>query len=167
MSIFDKVIDSITVAGIPQKVNYTTNIMKLNNQIKANYKEIEKLTAQAGEQYVTQHLNDENPEFPDLIDRIRKIHQENQSLLNEIEQLKENQKEEEVSRLQSMQERQGQRETMRQQKIEYQENMNRGMNEAVKFCEKCNEKNEIDAKFCIHCGNMFSVRTETEKTAET
>lgn len=160
MSILDKVMDSITVTGVPQKVNYTTSIFKINNQIRMNNKELEKLTTQVGEQYLSQHLNDEKPEFPNLIDTIKRIQQENNSLLKEIEQLKESQLEEEALRQQSIQERQNQREIIRQQKAEYKENITRKMNEAIKYCEKCNEKNEIDAKFCVHCGNIFPTKTE-------
>lgn len=74
MSFFDRMKDSVTLAGVgaSKKVSCTADTIKLNNSIRDNEKEIEKLTYQVGVKCVEQHLRDENSEYEELFSQIRR-----------------------------------------------------------------------------------------------
>lgn len=58
MGFLDKLRDTVSVEEVSKKVTDTTNMMKLNNQMKNNEKEIDRLTFQAGRQPVRRSFAD-------------------------------------------------------------------------------------------------------------
>lgn len=89
MALFDKMKDSISVAGqgVSQKAKSATESMKIGNQIKNNDRMIEKLTYQVGVQCVREHLKDEGSEYETLFTEILRLQNENQALQQTLQSL--------------------------------------------------------------------------------
>lgn len=142
MKFFDKMKDSVSSvgAGVSQKVSYTADTIKLNNQIHNNNKEIEKLVYQTGLKCVKLHLDNQNSEYEELFVQIRHLQELDKTYQEEL-------KAREQSRLNEL-------ETKHQtQKMpcECQEQIG----DKTKLCQNCNKRSDIDSKFCIHCGTAF------------
>lgn len=169
MSFFDRMKDSVTLAGVgaSKKVSCTADTIKLNNSIRDNEKEIEKLTYQVGVKCVEQHLRDENSEYEELFSQIRRYRAENEAHRAEIRRLADDYEEQMQKHQQEMRERQEQREQERIQKEELkqkqaeierqqeskrQQEIQRKLDESTRICRQCNQRNELDARFCVYCG---------------
>lgn len=140
MGFFDKLKDTVSVADFSQKIFGTTTVLKLKNQKKMNEKEIDRLIFEAGRQLVSQHLDDNDSEYEEIFQEIKRLQEENLSILDELQRMKEEQ-------LQKIKEEQ---DHMREQEQE------RAMQGPFKTCKKCGEKNGNSAKFCVYCGNPFT-----------
>lgn len=174
MGLIDRLKDTISTSDVSQKISGTTTVLKLKNQKKVNDKEIDRLTFEAGRQLVSQHLTDEDSEYGEIFQEIKRLQGENLSILNELQRIKEEQErlqkmkeeQEKLQRMQAEQERQQRRiqeqerlqsikeEQERLQKIK--EEQEKTTQEPFKICEKCAEKNRDGAKFCVYCGNPFT-----------
>ena len=170
MSFFDRMKDSVSLAGVgaSKKVSCTADTIKLNNSIRDNEKEIERLTYQVGVKCVEQHLKDENSEYEELFSQIRRCHAENEAYRAEIQRLADDYEEQMRKHQQEMRERQEQRareriqkeelkqkqaELERQQELEREQEIQRKLDESTSVCRKCNQRNDLDARFCVYCGN--------------
>lgn len=177
MGFFDKLKDTVSVADFSQKISGTTTVLKLKNQKKMNEKEIDRLIFEAGRQLVSQHLDDNDSEYEEIFQEIKRLQEENLSILDELQRMKEEQErlqrmkeeqeklrrmKEEQERLQRMKEEQLQKIKEEQDHLREQE-QERVMQGPFKTCEKCGEKNGNSAKFCVYCGNPF---TETSDNGE-
>lgn len=184
MRLFDKMKSSISSAGtgVSQKISYTTDTAKLNSQIRNNDKEIEKLTYQVGLKCVQMHLNDTGSEYEELFAQIRSLQETNAAHQAEIQRLTEELKALEQLRQQEMKERQEQREQeynekerlkkqqIQQRQAEEQERAEMArqaeqekqaaiqdrLDKTTKLCKNCNQRNDLDSKFCVNCGTPFS-----------
>lgn len=89
MALFDKMKDSISVAGqgVSQKAKSATESVKISNQLKNNDRMIEKLTYQVGAQCVREHLKDEGSEYETLFAEILRLQKENQELQQALQAL--------------------------------------------------------------------------------
>jgi len=157
MGLLDKLKDTVSIADASQKIYGTATVFKLKNQIKNNEKEIDSLTLQAGRQLVSHHLNDENSEYKEYFQAIKKLQTENSRLMDELQQIKEEQErlkqmKEEQERLKRMEEEQKQYKRMQEERGITQE-QEMGEHETFKICGKCGGKNRNGAKFCVQCGN--------------
>lgn len=212
MSFFDKVKDTVSATGVSQKVSYTTNTMKLNNMIKANEREIDRISFEIGKDYVQRHLQETGSEYQEQLDAIRRLQAEISGIYQELERLKAEQEEarqraqeeREARALARQQEAERQRQMAYQQQVEYQQQMAAYQQQmgyqqpvqyqqpssvqpeavpqqtedsqqptdsqlqtvsftespsntesSVKFCAKCGGENDMDSRFCVHCGNSF------------
>ena len=170
MSFFDYMKVSVSLAGLgaSQKVSCTADTMKLKNEIRENEKEIERLTYEVGRRCVERHLPEENSEYEELFLRIRRCQAENEDHRAEIqrlaeayekdmkkrqEQMKYRQEQREKERLQKEEAKQKQEEFQREQEVKKQQEMQRILDETTKICEKCKMRNDLDARFCVYCGN--------------
>lgn len=144
MGFLDKLRDTVSVEEVSKKVTDTTNMMKLNNQMKNNEKEIDRLTFQAGRQLVSRHLHEEGTEYEEVFSMIRRLQAENQEVLAEIQRKKE---EQEAAR---------------------QEELRRQMEDEANTCTRCGRKNESGARFCVYCGNPLTVEVaeDAEKSGQ-
>ena len=81
MKFFDKMKNSVSAVGteVSQKVSYTADTIKLNNQIHNNDKEIEKLVYQTGLKCVKLHLDSKNSEYEELFVQIRQLQELNKT----------------------------------------------------------------------------------------
>ena len=166
MSLFDRMKDSVSSAGVgvSQKFSYTADIMKLNNQIRNNEREIEKLVAQVGQRCMELHLSEENSEYEDLFAKIRQYKAENENYQGEIQRLTEENQEQARLRQIEMQQKQEQREkerrereAARQQEASLrQQEMQGNTGQMMQVCPKCGQWNDGDSKFCVHCGSILS-----------
>lgn len=88
MALFDKMKDSITMAGqeVSQKARSATESVRIGNLIKANDRMIEKLTYQVGLQCVNKYVNDPNSEYAALFSEILRLRNENQRYQAELQQ---------------------------------------------------------------------------------
>ena len=88
MALFDKMKDSITIAGqgVSQKARSATESVRIGNLIKANDRMIEKLTYQVGLQCVGKYINDPNSEYAALFSEILRLRNENQRYQAELQQ---------------------------------------------------------------------------------
>lgn len=88
MALFDKMKDSITIAGqgVSQKARSATESVRIGNLIKANDRMIEKLTYQVGLQCVSKYVNDPNSEYAALFSEILRLRNENQRYQAELQQ---------------------------------------------------------------------------------
>lgn len=88
MALFDKMKDSITIAGqgVSQKAKSATESVRIGNMIKANDRMIEKLTYQVGLQCVNKYVNDPNSEYAALFSEILRLRNENQRYQAELQQ---------------------------------------------------------------------------------
>ena len=86
MKFFDKMKDSVSAVGtgVSQKVSYTADTIKLNNQIHNNDKEIEKLVYQTGLRCVKLHLDNQNSEYEELFVQIRHLQELNKTYQEEL-----------------------------------------------------------------------------------
>ncbi len=181
MDIFNRVKDTVrdTFSSAGASVSQTTNTMKLNNLIRLNEKEIDRITLEIGKAYVSRYLQDENTEFEAEFIRIRQLQSENAKFSGEIERMKEEQEEnrrkaqeeraakdaarrqekerQEELRRQEEQRRQEelrrQEEQRRQEELRRQEEQNRPVVPEGNVCSKCGHVNDSDAMFCANCGN--------------
>ena len=164
MSFLDRMKNSVSLAGVgaSKKVSCTADTIKLNNFIRDNEKEIERLTYQVGVKCVEQHLTDESSEYEEMFSQIRRCRAENEAYKEEIQRLADDYEEQMQKHQQEMRERQEQREWERIQKrelkqkqadFERQQEIQWKLDESIRVCQKCNQRNEIDAKFCVYCGN--------------
>lgn len=89
MALFDKMKDSISVAGqgVSQKAKTATEGMRIGNLIKANDRMIEKLTYQVGVQCVEKHVEELDSEYSELFGEILRLREENQKYRAELQQL--------------------------------------------------------------------------------
>ena len=159
MNFFDRLKDTVSVADVSQKISDTTTTLKLKNQIRNNEKEIDKLTYQAGCQLVSQHLNDEDSEYKEIFQDIKRLQTENSSITDELQRMREEQE-----KLQQMKEEQAKLKRIKEeQTIMQQQEQKRAMQESLKTCTKCGCDNAISAKFCVYCGNPL---TETSNDRE-
>ena len=78
MGFFDRMRDSVSAAGteVNQKVSCAAETMKLNNQIRNNDKEIDKLIFQVGKRYVEEHLMDQGDIYEESEEQTRMRRQE-------------------------------------------------------------------------------------------
>lgn len=160
MGFFDKLKDTVSVADFSQKISGTTTVLKLKNQKKMNEKEIDRLIFKAGRQLVSQHLDDNDSEYEEIFQEIKRLQEENLSILDELQRMKEEQErlqrmKEEQEKLQRMKEEQLQKIKEEQDHMREQE-QERAMQGPFKTCKKCGEKNGNSAKFCVYCGNPFT-----------
>lgn len=146
MSFFDKLKDTVSAADFSQKISGTTTVLKLKNQKKMNEKEIDRLIFEAGRQLVSQHLDDNDSEYAEIFQKIKRLQEENLSILDELQRMKEEQE-----RLQRMKEAQEQE---------------RVIQGPFRTCEKCGEKNGNSAKFCVYCGNPLIETSDNGKPQE-
>lgn len=155
MNFFNRMKDSISSAGtgVSQKVSYTTDTVKLNNQIRGNEKEIEKLVYQIGQKCVHLHLNDTDSEYEELFKQIRQYQEANSAHRAEIQRLGEELKIQEQMRQQELKEKQERREQ------EQQADMQKQLDETTKLCKSCNQRSDLDAKFCVFCGEPFGTNS--------
>lgn len=195
MNFFNRMKDSISSAGtgVSQKVSYTADTAKLNNQIRSNEKEIEKLIYQVGQKCVQLHLSDTDSEYEELFAQIRQYQASSHAHQAEIQRLTEELKIQEQLRQQELKEKQERREQELQerkdlkqqqlQKRQEQEQMQAEMNkkaqldrqleiqkqldETTKLCKNCSQRSDLDAKFCVFCGEPFTdAGTEVQEAAE-
>ncbi len=164
MSIFDTVRDSVAAVGVSQKVSYATNTMKLNNMIKNKERDIDMLACTIGRDYVTRHLDEIGGDYDSELQSIRNLKEEISQYTQQLEQLK---AEQEEARRKAQEERQSREEARRQQKaysaytgsqepvFQTEAVSEQPEEENVKHCPKCGGANELDAKFCVHCGNAL------------
>ena len=157
MDIFNRVKDTVrdTFSSAGASVSQTTNTMKLNNLIRLNEKEIDRITLEIGKAYVSRYLQDENTEFEAEFIRIRQLQSENAKFSGEIERMKEEQEE---NRRKAQEERAAKdaarrQEKERQEELRYQEEPNRPVVPEGNVCSKCGHVNDSDAMFCANCGN--------------
>lgn len=89
MALFDKMKDSISVAGqgVSQKAKTATESVRIGNLIKTNDRMIEKLTYQVGVQCVERHVEEPDSEYAELFAEIRRLREENQRYRMELQQL--------------------------------------------------------------------------------
>lgn len=89
MALFDKMKDSISVAGqgVSQKAKTATESVRIGNMIKSNERMIEKLTYQVGVQCVERHVEEQDSEYAELFGEIRRLRDENQRHRAELQQL--------------------------------------------------------------------------------
>lgn len=89
MALFDKMKDSISVAGqgVSQKAKSATESVRIGNMIKSNDRMIEKLTYQVGLQCVERHVEELDSEYSELFGEIRRLREENQRHRAELQQL--------------------------------------------------------------------------------
>lgn len=89
MALFEKMKDSISVAGkgVSHKAKTATESAKINNQIRANERMIEKLTYQVGVQCVEQHISEENSEYAELFKEILRLREENREYQSELQKI--------------------------------------------------------------------------------
>lgn len=73
--------------SISLKAKATTESMRLNTQIRANEKMMDKLTCQIGYQYVERHIDDTDSEFAEYLQEIIRLRKENMQCMYELEQL--------------------------------------------------------------------------------
>lgn len=142
MKFFDKMKDSVSAVGtgVSQKVSYTADTIKLNNQIHNNDKEIEKLVYQIGLRCVKLHLDNQNSEYEELFVQIRHLQELNKTYQEEL-------KAREQSRLNELETKH----QVQEMPCECQEQIS----EKTKLCQNCNKRSDIDSKFCIHCVTAF------------
>lgn len=199
---FDRMRDSVSAAGteVNQKMSCAAETMKLNNQIRNNDKEIDKLIFQVGKRYVEEHLMDQGDVYEDLLAQIRNYKSQNGAYEEEIQRLNRESEEQTRMRRQEMKEKQEQRErerrekeALKQQRAEaareqwaekareqyteaageqpseiFKEQKTEGVKEqetaveSGKTCSKCNQVNELDAKFCVYCGTPFAEEESKE-----
>ncbi len=150
MGIFDRVKEVITV-DISEKISYGNSIRKLSGEITSNESTIKSLINQVGVRCVEKHINETDSEYGDLFSEILKLRESNQKLAEEIQRLKEQQAEEERQRQQAREEMQ----LAKQQKM-YEQAQASPTESGGKFCKKCGGRNDVDAAFCVHCGNPFA-----------
>lgn len=161
MGIFDRVKEVITV-DISEKISYGNSIRKLSGEITSNETTIRSLINQVGVRCVENHINETDSEYGDLFSKILELRENNQKLSEEIQRLKEQQAEEERQRQQMREEMQ----LAKQQKIYEQQTQASAPVSPIetgdKFCKKCGKPNDVDAAFCVHCGNPFVTETTEE-----
>lgn len=172
MSLLDRMKDSVSSAGIgvSQKFSYTAETMKLNNQIRNNDREIEKLIVQVGQRCLELHFDDVDNEYEEFFSEIRRYRAENEIHRAEIQRLSEENQEQARQRQMEMQQRQEQREqerkareTLKQQEallkqqeaLLKQQELQKSLDQETRVCPKCGNRNDLDAKFCVYCGNSF------------
>lgn len=156
MSFFDKLKDTVSAADFSQKISGTTTVLKLKNQKKMNEKEIDRLIFEAGRQLVSQHLDDNDSEYAEIFQKIKRLQEENLSILDELQRMKEEQE-----RLQRMKEEQE-----RLQRMKEAQEQERVIQGPFRTCEKCGEKNGNSAKFCVYCGNPLIETSDNGKPQE-
>lgn len=157
MGIFDRVKEVITV-DITEKISYGTRIRKLSAEITSNENTIKNLINLVGIRCVENHITETDSEYLDLFSEILKLRENNQNLSEEIEKLKEQQAEEERQRKQMREEMQ-----LAKQKNIDDTVPETSPQESSKFCTQCGGINDLDAAFCVHCGNPFAVETTETK----
>ena len=179
MGFLDRVKETVSSAGtgVSQKVSYTTDTMKLNNQIRSNEKEIEKLIYQVGQKCVQLHLHETDSEYEELFVQIRELQSSSQNHQAEIQRLTKELEEKEQLRQQEMKDRQEQWERERKERAEMkqaealerarqqeiqketpkkmEQEIQQELDETAKICPICGQKNEADAAFCVYCGNIL------------
>lgn len=172
MGLLNRMKDSVSSAGIGvgQKFSCTAETVKLNNRIRSNEKEIEKLIFQIGQRCLELHIDDSDSEYEVLFAEIRHYQAENERHRAEIQRLSEEEQEQARQRQLEMQKRQEQREQERREReaqrqqqalLKQQEEqlrqkeMQESLDQATRVCPKCGERNYLDAKFCVYCGNPF------------
>lgn len=86
MDFFEKMVGSFSTAGqdVAKKAKVATESMKLNNQIKANEKMVEKLIYQVGLICFQNHGNEGGTDYDDLFQEIFRLKAENESMEKEI-----------------------------------------------------------------------------------
>ncbi len=131
MGFFDKLKD--VPASVTDRFNVTTNTMKLNNQIKTNDSEIEKVIYQIGRRALDLHFQDPDSEYADLFQQYAALNEQNDSLREDIERCKQEQEAAEQERQREREEREARREAerrqqemMKQQQYPYQAPQQRG-----------------------------------------
>lgn len=161
MAIFDRVKDTVGLAGVSQKVSYATSTMKLNNLIKLNEKEIERVTYTIGELYVQRHLDNTDTEYEEELAKIRQLREEIHKFTDELEKMK---AEQEELRIKAQEEREAREQARRQEKELQRERelqtahaasqQEEPVAEAAtgKICPNCDSRNDEDASFCTNCG---------------
>lgn len=157
MAFFDKMMDSISIAGqeVSQKAKTATENVRIGNQIKANERMIEKLTYQVGLRCVEKYVNDSDSEYKDLFAEILRLRKENMDYRAELQQ---------ASAVNTC------------PKCGYSNNT------SAKFCISCGAPlaappvkgkkcpgcgfmNDDDAVFCVECGTPVS-KEENQETQE-
>lgn len=158
MAFFDKMIDSISIAGqeVSQKAKAATENVRIGNMIKANERMIEKLTYQVGAQCVEKYVNDPDSEYKELFAEILRLRKENMDYQAELQQ---------ASQVNVC------------AKCGFNNNM------TAKFCTscgaplpapmakgrqcpKCGFMNEDDALFCVECGSPIQEKEGKESGEE-
>lgn len=88
MALFDKMRDSISIAGqgVSQKAKTATESVRIGGLIKNNERMIEKLTYQVGVQCVSKYINDTDSEYKELFAEILRLRDENQRYRIELQQ---------------------------------------------------------------------------------
>ncbi len=89
----DTVMDTVASTGVSQKVAHTTGTLKLNQLIKFNEKEIEKITLEIGRDYVEHHLQETDSEYGPQLERIKELQSEIEKFTGQIENLRTEQEE--------------------------------------------------------------------------
>ena len=127
MKFFDKMKDSVSAVGtgVSQKVSYTADTIKLNNQIHNNDKEIEKLVYQIGLRCVKLHLDNQNSEYEELFVQIRHLQELNKTYQEEL-------KAREQSRLNELE--------TKHQAQEMPCECKEQIGEKTKLCQNCNKR---------------------------
>lgn len=89
MALLDKMKDSISVAGqeVSQRARTATESSRINGQIKANERMIEKLTYQVGVQCVDAHILEPDSEYRELFAEILRLREENKEYQDEFNRL--------------------------------------------------------------------------------
>lgn len=162
----DTVRDTVASTGVSQKVAHTTGTLKLNQLIKFNEKEIDKITLEIGRDYVEQHLNEEDSEYAPQLERIRELQSEIGKFTEQIENLRAEQEEarriaqeEKTARnLARQQEQEMRRERERQEAYERQQAAQQAYEERMqaRICPACGARNDDDAVFCVSCGKRIT-----------
>jgi ribosomal protein L40E len=139
MAFFDKMKDSLSLAGqgVSQKAKTVSETTKINGQIKANEKMIEKLIYQVGVQCVNNHINEENTEYEELFKEILRLRNENKEHQEMVHKLN---------------------------TVKICPQCNFSNNSAAKFCVSCGAplssvsplNSEADGKICPNCGSVNS-----------
>lgn len=184
MNLFNRMKDSFTVAGaeVNQKVTQAAEALKINNKIRSNEKEIDKLIYLVGEKFMEQHLMEEDTEYEEFFDKIRFYKSDNEALQEELVRLEREGEEKSQQRQQEMKERQEQRERERREMMEarqYQAELQTVeepevaevpeeavgepetvLDETSKRCPNCKQINDRDARFCVNCGTPFAEESE-------
>lgn len=161
MNFFDNLkgtFDSVS-KDVANKVNITTAIAKLNAKIKENDQMSDQVKMQLGTAvYEAWNQSEESP-FADFLMRLKKLDEEKQNYQDEIVKIQE-----EAARLQAEKEqRQADAARMRAEEERRQAEQREAAinnNEAVNVCPSCGTSNDMDARFCVHCGQPLPEKEE-------
>lgn len=153
MSLFDTMKDTLSVRsqGVAQKVSNATESVKLNNQIKANQKMIDKIMYHVGEKCFEINGELEGTPYDEMFGEIHRLQAENKAFREQLQVLTVDK----VCPKCGFQNSGQSKFCMNCGAVLEDKNNATQDNENGKLCASCGTVNSEEALFCVECGSRL------------